>query len=53
MEAARTSLRTTKGPVRRRRGLSGCAVCYRIRPGDDPPGLVVAVVIDTEQMLRI
>ena len=53
MEAARTSLREEKGPVRRRRGPSGCAVCYRMRPEDDPPRLVVTVVMDTEQMLRM
>jgi hypothetical protein len=53
MEAARTSLRTKKAPSVVGGGPSDCAVYYRIRPGDDPPRLVVAVVMNTEQMLRI
>lgn len=53
MEAARTSLRTKKGPVRRRRRPSGCAVRYRMGPDDDPPRLVVTVVMYTGQTLRM
>jgi len=56
MEAARTSLR--KRAKRRAPSVAGGALlvvqsCYRMRPEDDPPRLVVTVVMDTEQMLRL
>ncbi|CAL77089.1 hypothetical protein BRADO3293 [Bradyrhizobium sp. ORS 278] len=54
-EAARTRVcaDTEKAPSVAGGACSGNAICYRMRPGDDPPELVVAVVIDMERRLRI